>query len=100
MTLVITGLAAVIMIAWRFARPVSARRLHLGALALIYSGAALMWCVDGVAALAAGESFIELSDQAVMADDALLGLGVVGLGLVIWAVILVRGRRRPASLPA
>ncbi|MDR1213049.1 MAG: hypothetical protein LBK54_03015 [Propionibacteriaceae bacterium] len=97
MTLVITGLAALLVIAWRFGQPDRAQRLHLGVLALIYSGAALMWCVDGLAALTAGESFIELSDRAVMADDALLGAAVLGLGLVAWAVVLVR-KRRPAPV--
>ncbi|MDR1077636.1 MAG: hypothetical protein LBL55_03040 [Propionibacteriaceae bacterium] len=93
MTLVITGLAALVVIAGRFGRPDRARRLSLGVLALIYSGATLMWCVDGLAALRAGESFIELSDRAVMVDDALLGASVLALGLVAWAVVLLLKRR-------
>ena len=52
----------------------------------MYWGAALMWCVDGFAALAEGEPFVELSDAAAMADDALLGLCVIGLGIVVWLV--------------
>jgi hypothetical protein len=36
---------------------------------------------------ASGEPFIGLSDGAAMADDALLGLSVVGLGLIVWGVV-------------
>ena len=64
----------------------------------MYAGAAIMWCVDGFACLAEGEAFIELADTAAMADDALLGLFVVILGLVIWAIVLiVKHRKAPAA---
>lgn len=86
MTLIITAVAAIVVTILRFVHP-AAEKLHLGALALMYWGAALMWCVDGFACLAEGEAFIELSDAAAMTDDALLGLCVVGLGLVAWAVV-------------
>jgi hypothetical protein len=45
-----------------------------------------MWCVDGFASLAEGETFIEISDKAGMTDDALLGMWVVVLGLAAWCV--------------
>jgi hypothetical protein len=97
MTLVITALAALAVTVARFVRPDWGRRHRLGALALMYAGAALMWSVDGVAALVAGESFIELADAAVVADDSLLGLTVLALGLVVWAALLaVKGRALPA----
>ena len=88
MTLIITAIAAIICVAIRFLKPELAGQYHIGALALMYAGAALMWCVDGFACLAEGEPFVELADSAAMADDALLGLCVVILGLVIWGIIL------------
>lgn len=94
MTLLICALAGIICAAIWIARPEFANRLHIGALTLMYIGAALMWCVDGFACLAEGEAFIGLSDTAAMADDALLGLCVVALGLVIWGIILVAKRRK------
>ncbi|MBR2790136.1 MAG: hypothetical protein IKD70_05905 [Eggerthellaceae bacterium] len=98
MTLLITALAAIIAAAIWFAKPHFAKTYHIGALALMYAGAAIMWCVDGFACLAEGEAFIELADTAAMADDALLGLFVVILGLVIWAIVLiVKHRKAPAA---
>ena len=87
MTLIITALAALIAAAIYLFNPSVARSYQIGSLALIYLGAALMWCVDGFASLAEGEPFVELSDTAAMADDALLGLCVVVLGLAAWGVL-------------
>jgi hypothetical protein len=89
MTLIITGILALITIAIRFGSPVFAGKWHIGALALMYSAASIMWVVDGIFCLMDNEAFIELKNSAVMADDALLGLCVAVLGLVIWAVICV-----------
>lgn len=86
MTLVITLTAAVVATIIRFARPDAAARNRLGLLALFYWGASVMWCVDGFASLAEGETFIEISDRTAMADDALLGMCVVLLGLAVWVV--------------
>lgn len=94
MTLIITALAAIIVTIVRFAKPDLARRASLGVLALTYWGASLMWTVDGFAALAEGEPFVELADAAAMADDALLGICVVGLGLIVWAVVALANRSR------
>lgn len=98
MTLIITAVAAIVATILRFALP-SATRLHLGALALMYWGAAIMWCVDGFACLAEGEAFIELADTAAMADDALLGVCVVVLGLVAWGIVCLvkRNQKQPAA---
>ena len=100
MTLILTAIAAIIVIAIRFAKPNLAQRFHLGALALMYTGASLMWCVDGFACLAEGEPFVELTDTAAMADDALLGVCVIVLGLVIWGIVLLvkrSGRKSVAT---
>ena len=94
MTLLITALAAIIAAVIWFAKPDFAKAFHIGALALMYAGAALMWCVDGFACLAEGEAFVELTDTAAMTDDALLGLCVVVLGLVIWGIVLLIKRRK------
>jgi hypothetical protein len=86
MTLLITLAAAIVVTAIRFANPEAAIKHKLGLLALFYWGASTMWCVDGFASLAEGEAFIEISDRAAMADDALLGMWVVLLGLAAWCV--------------
>ena len=83
MCLMLTVFAALIStVAWYLT--VGRIDLHLGALSLMYWGAALMWVVDGVAAVLEGEFFLDLS-----AHDALLGLLVVLCGLVAWVVILL-----------
>ena len=88
MTLVITFLAAAIVtVIWYAKAPNSDMRL--GTLALMYWGAALMWCVDGINGLNEGEGFIEIADTAAMLDDAVLGIIVVAVGLAAWAIYLV-----------
>ncbi|MDR1799878.1 MAG: hypothetical protein LBR19_08400 [Bifidobacteriaceae bacterium] len=94
MTLIVTAAAGLAAGAIRLAKPAVGIAWRVGALALMYLGAALMWCVDGIAGLVQGEGFIELHDGAAMRDDALLGLVVVGLGLAIWAILVV-SRRHP-----
>jgi hypothetical protein len=89
MTLVITLAAAIAVTVIRFARPGAARKNRRGLLALVYWGASVMWCVDGVASLAEEGTFIEISDKAAMADDALLGVWVVVLGLAAWLIYKV-----------
>jgi hypothetical protein len=86
MTLLITLAAAITVTIIRFANPETAMKHKFGLLALFYWGATTMWCVDGFASIAEGETFIEISDKAVMADDALLGMWVVLLGLAAWCV--------------
>ena len=98
MTLIITALAAVITAVIYLMNPQAARAKHLGVLVLAYMGASLMWCVDGIAAVAAGEPFVELSDSAAMVDDALLGICVVALGLVAWFVVRYVADRRALAL--
>ena len=89
MTLIITAIAAIVATIIRFAKSEVADRFHLGFLSLMFWGATLMWCVDGFACLAEGEPFVELVDTAAMADDALLGLCVVVLELVVWGIVCV-----------
>jgi hypothetical protein len=95
MTLILTALAALVATGLRFGRPRLAAKWKLGMLALLYWGAALMWCVDGIAALSEGAAFVELADQAAVWDDTLLGLSVIGLGLAVWGVFSIL-RRIPA----
>ncbi len=83
MCLVITACAAVITTAvWYFKD--NRKTLKLGALALMYWGAALMWSVDGFFAVAGGEGFLDISGH-----DALLGSIIVLIGLVAWIVMLL-----------
>ena len=98
MTLIITAIAAVVSAIVYLRDPVAARAQYLGVLVLAYVGASLMWCIDGVACLAEGEPFVELTDAAAMADDALLGICVVALGLAAWMVVrFVCGRKAVAA---
>lgn len=88
MTLVIALLAAAVTtVVWYALGPKST--MKVGVLALMYWGASLMWCVDGIACLAAGGPFIEIADTAVMLDDAVLGLVVAVAGIVAWVVYLL-----------
>ena len=88
MTLLITFIAAAIVtVLWYAKAPKS--DMHLGTLALMYWGAALMWCVDGINGIIEGEGFIEVVDTAAMLDDAVLGIVVVAVGLAAWALYLV-----------
>lgn len=96
MTLIITAIVAIVATIVRFAKPEIADRFHLGFLTLMFWGATLMWCVDGFACLAEGEPFVELADTAAMADDALLGLCVVVLGLAVWGIVCAVKRPRKA----
>ena len=83
MCLIITAFAAVITtIIWYFKAP--ERKLKLGLLSLMYWGATLMWTVDGIFCVAAGEPFFDLS-----ANDAMLGAVIVLCGLIAWLVMLI-----------
>ena len=68
MTLVITFLAAAIVTAIWYAKAPNSD-MRLGTLALMYWGAALMWCVDGINGLIEGEGFIEIADTAAMLNS-------------------------------
>lgn len=98
MTLIITAVAALISAIVYLRDPIAARAQCLGVLVLSYFGAALMWCVDGFACLAEGEPFVELADPAAMADDAILGICVVALGLAAWLIVrFIAGRKLVAA---
>ncbi len=88
MTLIITAMAAIIAtIAWYIQLPKN--KYRFGVLALIYWAAALMWCVDGIFSLTEGEGFIEITNGAIMLNDALLGIVIVVAGLVVWGIYLL-----------
>lgn len=59
----------------------------LGATALSFWGAALMWSVDCVHSLMEGEGLFDLSRE-----DAVLGAIILGAGLAVFAVLAVRER--------
>ena len=86
MTLLITVFAAVIAsVLWYTSED---RSMRFGTLALMYTGAALMWLVDAVAEyLEVGAEFFTPA-AADMLNDTYLGLSVVALGLIIWLVIV------------
>lgn len=83
MCLLITLFAAVISsICWFVSNP--QKNLQLGTLSLMYWGAGLMWIVDCIFALSAGEPFLDISGE-----DAILGVIVVLAGLIAWFVLLL-----------
>ena len=88
MTLLISAFAALITgIFWY--RSLPGNEMRLGTLALIYTGASLMWLVDAVA------EYLELGAEyftpafSDMVNDAFLGLSVTALGLLIWLGVLL-----------
>jgi hypothetical protein len=83
MCLIITALCAALAWAACLASPAFSRKWRVPVLALMYSGATLMWICDGFWNLAAHKPFAELT-----ANDALLGLCVAALGLVVWGCAL------------
>ncbi len=92
MTLLITLLAAIAATAvWR-RRP--SGRFSAGMLALIYWGAAIMWTVDEAFVIVSQGIAGRTGDPAGLLDDALLGLSVVALGLIIWLVAAAAKERR------
>jgi hypothetical protein len=91
-TLIITAVAACVATALRFIKPEFGVRMHFGTLALIYWGASLMWVVDGITELMAGEPFVDLADPQIMSSDALLGVCVIILGIIVWAIVLLVSR--------
>ena len=56
---------------------------------LAFWAAAIMWSVDGIANVASGEPFFDLTKE-----DALLGMIVVLCGLALFAVLAIRNIRK------
>jgi hypothetical protein len=84
MFLIMTALAAVIVtIIWYVKSPND--KYKLGLLSLMFWGATIMWLVDHIMAFAAeGGEFFEINTDATM-----LGVAVIVLALIAWAVVLV-----------
>lgn len=88
MTLLLCTLAAAVTtLLWYRGMPQN--EMHLGTLALIYWGAALMWTVDAVAEYRELGAAYFAPAFSQMVNDAFLGLSVIALGLVIWLGILL-----------
>jgi heme/copper-type cytochrome/quinol oxidase subunit 3 len=88
MTLLTSVFAAVIATVVWYASA-AARKRMVGALALMYWGASLMWFVDAIFEYAElrAEYFTPAAGD--MLNDFFLGLSVVALGLIIWLIILL-----------
>ena len=84
MFLILTALAAVVAtVVWYVKQPDD--KYKLGVLSLIFWGATVMWLVDHIMAFASeGGEFFEISTDATM-----LGVAVIVLGLMAWAITLV-----------
>ena len=57
---------------------------------LMFWGAALMWGVDCVAEMMAGEPLFDISRE-----DTILGFIILGAGLLVFAALSLIGRRQP-----
>ena len=57
---------------------------------LMFWGAALMWGVDCVAEMMAGEPLFDISRE-----DTVLGFIILGAGLLVFAALSLIGRRQP-----
>ena len=57
---------------------------------LMFWGAALMWSVDCVAEMMAGEPLFDISRE-----DTVLGFIILGAGLLVFAALSLIGRRQP-----
>lgn len=55
---------------------------------LAFWAAAIMWSVDGIANVAGGEPFLDLSKE-----DAILGMIVALCGVALFAVLALRNRK-------
>lgn len=89
MTLLISALTALIFaFLWYFKD--YKNKFHLGTMAIIFGAASLMWLVDAIYEYATqgAEVYFNPSVQSIL-NDALLGLAVVALGLIIWFIILL-----------
>ena len=103
MTLLITLFAAIASTAWWYAHaPQSKMRVDL--LCWMYWGASLMWMVDLISEYIADGVEVFNPEPVDMLNDAYLGLFVVALGGIIWAVYLIvkdpRGVRVPLDSSA
>lgn len=59
---------------------------------LMFSAAALMWCVDGVASVLGGEGFFDLSRE-----DFILGVIIVASGCAVYALLFAKEKLMPVK---
>lgn len=59
---------------------------------LMFWAAAIMWSVDGIASVAEGEGFFDISSE-----DTILGGIIIVAGLVVFALLKVLEKHRVAS---
>ena len=84
MCLIFTIIASVFFALFYFGKNAKKNAMLKSALkttTLAFVAAALMWCVDGVSSVIAGEAFFDLS-----ANDAILGAIIIALGLAFFAI--------------
>lgn len=94
MCLILTLIAALISSALWYKKDRD-NAYKLGTLALMFWGAGLMWLVDSVFAVFAGEAFFDLS-----IEDAKLGSLIIVCGVAMWAFLLVVSRSTKKLLQA
>jgi hypothetical protein len=88
MTLLTTIFAAVICTVIWYTNP-TARELKIGVLCWMFWGASAMWLVDAIFEYAElhAEYFTPAPED--MLNDLFLGLSVIALAMIVWAVILL-----------
>ena len=88
MCLILTTVAAVVCTAIWYASA-TAREMKISVLCWLFWGAAIMWVVDLVFEYAEAGAEVFQPGIADIVNDSLLGLAVITLALVIWAVVLL-----------
>ncbi|EID84412.1 hypothetical protein MSI_21070 [Treponema sp. JC4] len=90
MCLIFTILAAIIFTIINAVNKKSASPCKsISKIMFMFWGAALMWCVDGIASVMEGEGFFDLSSH-----DAILGAIIVTAGLLVFCIMLALEKRQ------
>lgn len=94
MCLIITFIAALVSSALWYKKD-RQNAYKFGTLALMFWGASLMWLVDSVFAVFAGEAFFDIS-----VEDAKLGALIIVCGVAAWAFLLLVSNSKRLSFKA
>jgi hypothetical protein len=93
MHLIISATAAAVFIILKFALPKTADKYQFGVGALIFTGATVMWCVEGFMSLSKGGPFIKFGEGATMMGDLTMGLIVLIIGVGAWGIFAFHSSR-------
>jgi hypothetical protein len=93
MYLIMTAVAAAVFIILKFAIPKNSDRYQFGVGALIFTGATVMWCVDGFISLSRGGPFVEFGRGSQLLVDLTMGFIVLIIGVGVWGIFAFHSAR-------